>query len=110
MKPTRVHIEQDADILVEWSRENENVLHETSMDATEKMLADSTIDELVVIEFYVNSNAKYPFADITMHREDMAESLDLAQDYFVSTEEYELALRAKNLKELVNKISNTQTA
>jgi len=110
MKPTRVHIEQDADTLVEWSRENENILHETAMDATEKMLTDATIDELVVIEFYENTKSRYPFADMGMHREDMIESLDLAQDYFVSTEDYELALRAKNLKDLVNKISNRQTA
>ena len=109
MKPTRVHLEKDAEILVEWSREHENILHETSMDAIEQMLIDPTIEELVVIEFYQSQISKYPFADITMHREDINESLELAQEFFVSTEEYELALRAKNLKELVNKITNTQT-
>jgi len=65
---------------------------------------------LVVIEFYEDAKSRYPFADITMHREDINESLELAEIFFVGTEDYEFALKAKNLKELVNKNTNTQTA
>jgi hypothetical protein len=109
MKPLRIHIEQDADILVEWSKQNENVLHETSMYAAEKMLSNLTIDEIVVIEFYEDAKSRYAFADITMHREDIPDSLQLAQYFFVEQEEYELALKTKNLQDLMNK-NNKQTA
>jgi hypothetical protein len=101
-QPTRVIIECDADSIVEWSADNEYAIHDAVLVCVQEMLANSIEDEIVLIEFFESERDTIAFADVSIHREDILESLKLAEEFYVYTEDYEKALDAKNLLTIAN--------
>jgi hypothetical protein len=100
--PTRVIIERDADIIVEWSAKNEHMIHDAVLLCVQELLVNPHIEDLILIEFFESSQDDESFADVGLQREDIIESLRLAEEFYVHIEEYEKALDAKNLLSIAN--------
>lgn len=100
--PTRVIIEPDTDIIVKWSTENEHAIHDAVLVSVQEMLTNTTKDEIIMIEFFESELDTIAFADVSMHREDILEGLQLAEAFYVDAEDYEKALDVKNLLTIAN--------
>lgn len=100
--PTRVIIETDADLIVEWSVKNEHMIHDAVLVSVQEMLTNALKDEIILIEFFESEHDTIAFADVSMHREDILEGLHLAEAFYVDAEDYEKALDAKNLLTIAN--------
>ena len=87
--PLEIIMDADVDKIVEWADENQAVMHRSTMTAVSVMLLDETLEDISVICFYRDKRSVKPFAEIIMHREDVAESLQIALNFFVQGEMYE---------------------
>jgi hypothetical protein len=101
-QPTRVIIERDADIIVDWSAKNEHLIHDAVLVGVQELLTNPNEDGIILIEFFESERDRIAFADVALHREDILESLQLAEEFYVHVEDYEKALDAKNLLSIAN--------
>jgi hypothetical protein len=101
MKPLKVIIEPDADMLVEWGKNNEETIHNISVEGVEQILKNRGIEELVLVEFYERSLDVIPFAEILLHHSEMLSSLQIAEKWYVENEMYEDAARVKNYRDQI---------
>lgn len=100
--PTRVIIERDADLIIEWSAKNEHMIHDAVLLGVQLLLSHPHEEDLILIEFFESSLDDESFADVGLQREDIIESLRLAEKFYVNVEEYEKAADAKNLISIAN--------
>lgn len=100
--PNRVIIERDADLIIEWSAKNEHMIHDAVLNGVQELLSNPYVDGLILIEFFESSQDDESFADVGLQRDDILESLQLAEEFYVHVEEYEKALDAKNLLSIAN--------
>ena len=93
--PLSITVSPSDEDIMEWSKENETLLHKASVHAIINIAMNPELDEAVIFNFYEKGD-HVPFAEITVLREDAVESLHLAEQYFVSQEMYEEAAWVKN--------------
>lgn len=89
----------DEDI-INWSKENETILHTASVHAIKHFAISEELDEVVIFNFYEKDD-NAPFAEITVCREDAYDSLKLAEQYFVFKEMYEEAAWVTSIQKLL---------
>jgi hypothetical protein len=100
--PLSIIIDVDADKIVEWSRKKAELIHDLSLEGIKNFLDNDDKDVIVLVKFFEECESTYSFADITMHREDIEESLQIAEDFYVENELYEKAAIARNLRQQMN--------
>lgn len=100
--PLNIVIEVDADKIVEWSREKEELIHDLSLEGVKTFIDGFEEDTVVLVKFYEEHANTHSFADITMHREDIEESLQIAENFYVENELYEKAAIARNFRQQMN--------
>lgn len=99
--PYTAVLDPETDNLQEWAEipYNANRLHGAAVEAARLMSLDSQLEGVMVVKFTWEDEVH---GDMTLRRENVAEAVQYAIDYYVDREEYEFAANAKNWLDRVN--------
>lgn len=100
--PLSVYIEADADKIVQWSREKEELIHDLALEGTNSMIINKKLNHITLVKFFSSIEESRSYADISMTRDDIPESLEIAKNYYVENEKYEKAAIVMNLYKKLN--------
>jgi len=91
--------EENDDGIIIWGIENEFQFHTLAAEAAMALHKNKNMEGIVVVEFFDSPYDLEPWSDIYMDRDEIATSLEDAEIYFVSVEEYEKAQWVKNYRD-----------
>ena len=106
--PYSVVIEDDPDVILEWSVQSRELLYDLGVEAAQCFLDNQQLHKQTIVEF-VLEQGDTPYADVILHRVQASKSLDEAINYYVQEELYEKAIIAKRIqKELELSVEKTR--
>jgi hypothetical protein len=93
--------EEDNDAIIVWGKQNESDFHALAVEAAMALYKNENMEGIVLVEFFDSPYDLEPWSDIYMEREEILTSLEDAEIYFVSVEEYEKAQWVKNYRDSI---------
>lgn len=93
-------MDPDTEDFQTWANTNAHDLHGATVEAAHVMACTPGIDSVLVATFAWEDEV---YADMSLQREDIQDSLNLAIDYYVENELYEFAAYAKSIIDEITK-------
>lgn len=93
--------EEDNDAIIVWGKQNESEFHTLAVEAAMALYKNENMEGIVLVEFFDSPYDLEPWSDIYMERDEILSSLEDAEIYFVSVEEYEKAQWVKNYRDSI---------
>lgn len=103
IKDMETRIEVNPEKLEDWLVENPEKVYRRSVASSEIILEKPLLDESLLLEFEWEGSI---YAKIYMKKTDVIPALQKSIDYFVSTELYEEAQKAKNILDCFKDLEN----
>lgn len=92
--PIYATVDPDMEDMQSWAEENAHELHGVSVDAAYIMATTSLVDEVIIIHFAWEDEV---YADLVLKRDECAEAVENALEYYVSIEFFEQAAYARDI-------------
>ena len=100
--PIKVILEdEEEDAVVVWGRQNQTEFHTLAVEAAMALHKNKNMEGIVLFEFFSSPYDLEPWSDIYMERDEILPTLEDAEFYFVSLEEYEKAQWVKNYRDTI---------
>lgn len=100
--PFKVIIDSEIeDAILAWGLENEYQFHTLAVECAMALYENKTEEGIVVVEFFESAYDLEPWSDIYMERDEIENSLEDAELFFVKVEDYEKAQWVKNYRDLI---------
>ena len=93
--------EEDDDAIIVWGRQNQGDFHTLAAEAAMALHKNKNMEGIVLVEFFDSPYDLEPWSDIYMERDEIISTLEDAEIYFVSVEEYEKAQWVKNYRDSI---------
>ena len=93
-------LDPDTDDFQSWANSNAHDLHGATVEAAHVMACTPGMDSVLVATFMWEDEV---YADMSLQRKDIEESLNLAIEFYVENELYEFAAYAKSIIDEVTK-------
>jgi hypothetical protein len=100
--PISIVIEDNTEVIQEWSIQKKELLHDLGVEAASYMVDDESLEEQIIIYFHA-ALEEPPYADVALSRENVLTSLAEAEAFYVEEELFEKAIIARNLLNSLNK-------
>jgi hypothetical protein len=98
--PFRVILDSEQeDAILAWGIENESNFHELATVSAVALHKNTNMEGIVVVEFFESYSDIEPWSDIYMERDEIENTLEDAELFFVSIEDYEKAQWVKNYRD-----------
>ena len=94
--PLVIVIEDSPEVIQNWSLEKRELIFDLGIEAASYMISDENLHEQVLVEF-CSALEEEPYADVMLSRENLASSIEEAEEFYVQEELYEKAVIARNL-------------
>jgi len=95
--PLTIVIAADPDAIVEWSESRKTLMHDLTLEGANALMVNTEKEEQILINFYESFGDSLPYADVSIHRDEILDSLEIALEYYVNEELFEKAVIARDL-------------
>jgi len=101
--PIKIILSEDSEEggVVEWGKTHQSEFHTLAVEAAIALHKEKKMEGIVLFEFFDSPYDLEPWSDIYMERDEILPTLEDAEVYFVSVEEYEKAQWVKNFRDTI---------